>query len=260
MRTTTKHSREEDKSSPSSTWSLVGDLVLLGVGATVNRMRGVYRSIVSMSSGPGSASASPKLVRRISESGKIRTSVIDQQLLPVTPISTAPTPVVAVVKANNNAFLGTPGAGQQDHLHAATSSARMASSKVNDVPTVTSFRKEIMQQKVKSIVPKLTHELHKGQCGRIGVFGGCTMYTGAPYFAAISALKSGADLVHVFCEREAGQVIKTYSPELIVHPVLDTEYILEEIDQWLPRLNCVLIGELRPCSRSGSTLMAKTHI
>jgi hypothetical protein len=38
------------------------------------------------------------------------------------------------------------------------------------------------------------------------------MYTGAPYFAAISALKAGADLVHVFCEHEAGQVIKSYSP------------------------------------------------
>ena len=47
-------------------------------------------------------------------------------------------------------------------------------------------------------------------------------YLGAPYFAAISALKVGADLVHVFCEKEAGTVIKTYSPELIVHPVLDT--------------------------------------
>ena len=73
------------------------------------------------------------------------------------------------------------------------------------------------------------------------------MYTGAPYFAAISALKAGADLVHVFCEREAGQVIKSYSPELIVHPVLDTEYVMEEIDQWLPRFHCVVIGKLWYC-------------
>jgi ATP-dependent NAD(P)H-hydrate dehydratase len=43
--------------------------------------------------------------------------------------------------------------------------------------------------------------------------------------------------VHVFCEKEAGTVIKTYSPELIVHPVLDTEYGMEEIDSWLPRYN-----------------------
>lgn len=104
-------------------------------------------------------------------------------------------------------------------------------------------RKEFMQQKVRTIVPKLTQDLRKGQCGRIGVFGGCILYTGAPYFAAISALKAGADLVHVFCESEAGQVIKSYSPELIVHPVLDTEYVLEEIDQWLPRFHCVVIGK-----------------
>ena len=100
-----------------------------------------------------------------------------------------------------------------------------------------------MQQKVRSIVPKLTDNLHKGQCGRIGVFGGCIMYTGAPYFSAITALKTGADLVHVFCEKDAGQVIKSYSPELIVHPVLDTEYVLEEIDSWLPRFHCVVIGK-----------------
>ena len=60
----------------------------------------------------------------------------------------------------------------------------------------------------------------KGECGRIAVFGGCVLYTGAPYFAAISALKCGADLVHVFCEKAAGSVIKGYSPELIVHPIL----------------------------------------
>lgn len=99
-----------------------------------------------------------------------------------------------------------------------------------------------IQQKVRTIVPKLTNDMRKGQCGRICVFGGCIMYTGAPYFAAISALKAGADLVHVFCEKEAGQVIKSYSPELIVHPILDTEYVLEEIDLWLPRFNCVVIG------------------
>ena len=40
------------------------------------------------------------------------------------------------------------------------------------------------------------------------------------------------------------QVIKSYSPELIVHPILDTEYVLEEIDQWLPRLHCILIGKM----------------
>lgn len=120
-----------------------------------------------------------------------------------------------------------------------TSSPRLSKSAKRPM---TSVRESTMLQKVKGIVPRLTNNMHKGQCGRVAVFGGCIMYTGAPYFAAISALKCGADLVHVFCEKEAGTVIKSYSPELIVHPVLDAEYGMEEIDSWLPRLNCVVIG------------------
>lgn len=53
----------------------------------------------------------------------------------------------------------------------------------------------------KELVPPLSKGRHKGQAGRIGVFGGSLEYTGAPYFAAISALKVGADIVHVFCSR-----------------------------------------------------------
>ena len=36
---------------------------------------------------------------------------------------------------------------------------------------------------------KFTGENYKGQQGKIGVMGGCREYTGAPYFAAISATK-----------------------------------------------------------------------
>ena len=63
--------------------------------------------------------------------------------------------------------------------------------------------------------------------GKIAVLGGCREYTGAPFFAAISALKIGSDLAHIFCTKGAGTVIKTYSPELIVHPVLEESYELE---------------------------------
>ncbi|XP_047226946.1 ATP-dependent (S)-NAD(P)H-hydrate dehydratase isoform X1 [Girardinichthys multiradiatus] len=95
---------------------------------------------------------------------------------------------------------------------------------------------------VKSIVPPLTSKKHKGQDGRIGIIGGCKDYTGAPYFAAISALKVGGDLSHVFCTRDAATVIKSYSPELIVHPVLDSTNAVEEIEMWLPRLHGLVVG------------------
>ncbi|KAI9209598.1 Ribokinase-like protein [Polychytrium aggregatum] len=76
---------------------------------------------------------------------------------------------------------------------------------------------------VRRLIPPLKPERYKGQAGRIGILGGSEEYSGAPYFAGISALKAGADLCHVFCAKSAGIVIKSYSPELIVHPCLSTE-------------------------------------
>ncbi|KAI8922043.1 Ribokinase-like protein [Powellomyces hirtus] len=109
---------------------------------------------------------------------------------------------------------------------------------------------------VKKIIPPLTGALHKGQAGRIAVVGGSEDYTGAPYFASISALKLGADLSHVFCERNAGLVIKTYSPELMVHPYLrntdslgkpndrqrEIDAHVDRVVSMLPRLHVLVVG------------------
>ncbi|XP_045766139.1 ATP-dependent (S)-NAD(P)H-hydrate dehydratase [Maniola jurtina] len=95
---------------------------------------------------------------------------------------------------------------------------------------------------IKTCIPPLDGSHHKGQAGRIGVVGGSLEYTGAPYFAGISALKVGADLVHIFCSTPAANVIKSYSPELIVHPLLDTKNSINEISPWLERLHVIVIG------------------
>ncbi|KAG5887141.1 hypothetical protein JTB14_024250 [Gonioctena quinquepunctata] len=101
---------------------------------------------------------------------------------------------------------------------------------------------DVIHQKSKTLAPPLTRDRHKGQAGRIGVFGGSLEYTGAPYFSSISALKVGADLAYVFCNKEAATVIKSYSPELIVLPVLDDSEAIQKIEPWLERLHVVLIG------------------
>ena len=61
----------------------------------------------------------------------------------------------------------------------------------------------------------------KGECGRIAIFGGCMLYTGAACYAGLAALRTGADTVHVFCDAAAAAVIRAFSCELVVHPVLD---------------------------------------
>ncbi|XP_054718958.1 ATP-dependent (S)-NAD(P)H-hydrate dehydratase-like [Uloborus diversus] len=99
-----------------------------------------------------------------------------------------------------------------------------------------------IEELVSKIIPPLSSDYHKGQAGRIGIIGGSKDYTGAPYFAAISALKVGGDLVHVFCTKDASQVIKAYSPELIVHPILDSASFSKEFLEHLPHLHSLVIG------------------
>ncbi|XP_055694940.1 ATP-dependent (S)-NAD(P)H-hydrate dehydratase [Lutzomyia longipalpis] len=99
-----------------------------------------------------------------------------------------------------------------------------------------------LMDRARAVVPRLETNLHKGQAGRIGIIGGSVEYTGAPYFAGISALRVGADLVHIFCCQSAATVIKSYSPELIVHPVLDLPCAMEKMEKWLDRLHVLVIG------------------
>lgn len=101
---------------------------------------------------------------------------------------------------------------------------------------------ETLLNRCKKLVPSLSNDKHKGQSGRIGVFGGSKDYTGAPYFASMSALRTGADLVYVFCAEAATQPIKSYSPELMVVPYLDVEMPVEEVQMWIKRLHVAVIG------------------
>lgn len=119
---------------------------------------------------------------------------------------------------------------------------------------------------VRDCIPSLDATKRKGQSGRLAIVGGCLEYTGAPYFAAISSLRAGADLCHVFCGRSASNVIKSYSPELIVHPYMPddlveaedslsertttSEQVLESyvercatrVNEWISRFDCVVVG------------------
>ena len=95
------------------------------------------------------------------------------------------------------------------------------------------------------IIKPLTENSKKGENGCIATIGGSLEYTGAPYYSAISALKAGSDLSHVFCHTEAAVPIKSYSPELIVHPAFNTfsnEVLLKKTIRWFKSMNSILIG------------------
>jgi ATP-dependent NAD(P)H-hydrate dehydratase len=96
----------------------------------------------------------------------------------------------------------------------------------------------------RSLIPAVSYTSYKGQSGKIGVIGGSEEYTGAPYFAAMSAMRAGGDLSHVFCPVSAAGVIKSYSPDLIVHPLLSSNSIesVPQISSWFSRLHAIVIG------------------
>ncbi|KAG6865088.1 hypothetical protein C0991_005190 [Blastosporella zonata] len=105
--------------------------------------------------------------------------------------------------------------------------------------------RQIFEQ-LKHLIPPLNGTLHKGQSGRVGVLGGALDYTGAPFFAAMSALRFGADLSHIICSPTAAGAIKSYSPDIIVHPILREELAPEDIkpslESLLTRLHVLIIG------------------
>lgn len=98
---------------------------------------------------------------------------------------------------------------------------------------------------IKAIVPKLSFNSHKGDNGTVGTIGGSLEYTGAPYYSGIASLKGGSDLSHIFCHTEAAIPIKSYSPELIVHPGFNSQHdeaLLGKTTRWFKSMNSIAVG------------------
>lgn len=96
----------------------------------------------------------------------------------------------------------------------------------------------------KKVVPALTPSQHKGESGRILVIGGSQSFTGAPFFAASASLNCGADLAYIACSSDAATPIKTYSPELIVMPLLSLQPsdLYHQLVEPVKKAHCIVIG------------------
>lgn len=103
---------------------------------------------------------------------------------------------------------------------------------------------------LKLLKSKLTNfNNHKGQSGKIAIIGGSMEYTGAPYYAGVSSLKSvqfiiyqqGGDLTYILCHIDASIPIKSYHPELIVIPQWDDNIYLYYMNLLLIVIILILI-------------------
>lgn len=125
-----------------------------------------------------------------------------------------------------------------------------------DVPEMSASTKNILG-KVRRMVPPMLDTFHKGQLGRVAVIGGSEDYTGAPYFSAMASARLGCDMSHVICTPAAAAVIKTYSPNLMVHPLMrqspphnktsgdedsNPDHVARKIIDMLARLHVLVVG------------------
>jgi NAD(P)H-hydrate epimerase len=80
----------------------------------------------------------------------------------------------------------------------------------------------ITQDFVKKHVAPRDQNSKKGDNGIVLVIGGSSLYHGAPLLASLSALRAGADLVYTAVPKIIVSAVRSYSPNIIALPMMDS--------------------------------------
>lgn len=93
--------------------------------------------------------------------------------------------------------------------------------------------------------PKPRIDSHKGENGRVLIIGGGPYY-GAPALSAMAALRTGADLVFITTPADTAKQISVYSPNFIIHPLINDSIITKKdiplINRYIEKADSVVIG------------------
>jgi NAD(P)H-hydrate epimerase len=93
--------------------------------------------------------------------------------------------------------------------------------------------------------PKRHQWDRKGSHGKLLIIGGSRKYKGAPALAGMAALRAGADIVTIAAPESAADVIASFSPNLIVEPLVG-DYVntgnIAHLESLAERHDAVLIG------------------
>ena len=76
---------------------------------------------------------------------------------------------------------------------------------------------------VKNFIPPRKSSSRKGDNGKVMVLGGSYLYHGAPILSSLAALRTGADLVYTCVPKINVTATRSYSPNLIVVPLVDAK-------------------------------------
>ena len=106
---------------------------------------------------------------------------------------------------------------------------------------------ELTATDIAMLLPKRDENAHKGNFGRILLLCGSLGYTGAAYFAAMGALRTGAGLVYLGVPESIYAIEAGKLNEPVIFPLPDQggrldKSAIPEILERLPRMDAVLIG------------------
>jgi ADP-dependent NAD(P)H-hydrate dehydratase len=104
---------------------------------------------------------------------------------------------------------------------------------------------ETSEELLKRVIQPRKVESHKGDNGVVGVVGGSRIFHGAPYFASMAALRTGADLAYLAVPKLIAVSIRSMTPNLIVFPLADSKLTTGAADallKWLPEVDSLVIG------------------
>jgi ADP-dependent NAD(P)H-hydrate dehydratase len=98
---------------------------------------------------------------------------------------------------------------------------------------------------VASKLPARRRDSHKGMNGSACVVGGGRIYHGAPYLAAMGALRTGLDLVYIAVPATIATSVRALSPDIIVYPMPDSKLTrgnANRLTGWLPEVDAIAVG------------------
>ena len=107
--------------------------------------------------------------------------------------------------------------------------------------------KELTAQEVFSLLPRRDPNAHKGDFGKLLLLCGSVGFTGAAWFAAMGALRTGAGLVYLGVPESIYTIEAVKLNEPVVFPLPDRDGMLSEaaipaILERLPKMDAVLLG------------------
>ncbi len=94
---------------------------------------------------------------------------------------------------------------------------------------------------INKLLPERQENSNKGSCGRVLIIGGSPCMSGAPYFSAKAAYRTGCGLVEIFTHEDNRVVLQTLIPEAVLS-VWEKKIDFNKLESSIKKADVIAIG------------------